>query len=138
MCGAAIQGARPPLGHRPAGSGTAIQCDIHGTVIFRRHRSLFSGPGIIWRKHTADQGDDGYAVAAIVAESVQIPPGIAIGPYLDVQPWSAIRQSAAICPDRLAVGIPDPGCTLPPARYRPGIFVLGPGLAKKLPQPWDA
>ena len=46
--------------------------------------------------------------------------------------------AAAICPDMAAIGTPGPGCTLPPARYRPGIGLRAPGRAKADIQPWVA
>lgn len=37
-----------------------------------------------------------------------------------------------------AIGTPGPGCTLPPARYRPGSALTEPGLLNKDIQPWFA
>ena len=42
----------------------------------------------------------------------------------------AIRASAAKRPDNVAIGTPGPGCTLPPARKRPGTGVVAPERAK--------
>ena len=52
-----------------------------------------------------------------------------------VKPRLAIRAAAACRPDMAAIGTPGPGCTLPPARNRPGTGLCAPGLAKADIQP---
>ena len=52
-----------------------------------------------------------------------------------VKPRSAIRVAAAKRPDMAAMGTPGPGCTLPPAVYRPGTLLRDEGRAKADIQP---
>ena len=75
---------------------------------------------VVRREDAADEGDDRQAVPAVVAEGVDVPPEIATRRDRLVESRCAISVSAASRPDIAAIGTPGPGCTLPPARYRPG------------------
>jgi hypothetical protein len=59
-------------------------------------------------------------VPAVVAEGVDIPPEITTRRDRLVEARCPSSVSAASRPDIAAIGTPGPGCTLPPARYRPG------------------
>ena len=50
----------------------------------------------------------------------------------------AITASAASWPDSAAIGTPGPGCTLPPAKNRPGMRLAELERAKADIQPWVA
>ena len=63
----------------------------------------------------------------VIAERVNVPPRIAAGSEGRVEARSANAACAAKRPDSAAIGTPAPGCVPPPARYKPGIFVLAPG-----------
>ena len=71
----------------------------------------------------------------VVTHGVDIPPKVAPVWNVLVEARLAITASAARCPDKAAIGTPGPGCTLPPARYRPCRGVVEPGLLKMLVQP---
>ena len=47
-------------------------------------------------------------------------------------------MAAASWPDMAAIGTPGPGCTLPPARYRPGTLLVEQGRVNEAIQPWEA
>ncbi len=62
------------LRHRPARAARSVERDIY------RAMSIGIGParpGVIGREHAADEGDDGEAEGAVVAQRVDIPPAIA-------------------------------------------------------------
>lgn len=101
------------LGHRPPPAALGVQCDIDGAVI---ERIAAARPGVVGRKNAADEGDQRDRRAAIVADSVEVPPDIATGRDFHVEARSETRRRAASCPDSAAIGTPAPGCTLPPAR----------------------
>ena len=61
---------------------------------------------------------------AVVTQCVKVPPEVAARGDNLVKPRLAIRAAAARRPDMAAIGTPGPGCTLPPARYRPGTWAL--------------
>ena len=111
-----VNRAPPPLGHRPAFSGSAVQCYIDGAMIQRIADAAPPGPGIVGRKDAADEGDQRQPVAAVVAQRIDIPPGIATRCHRLVEARSAIRLAAAWRPESAAIGTPGPGCALPPAR----------------------
>jgi hypothetical protein len=71
----------------------------------------------------------------VVAEGVDIPPEVAPGRDRLVEPRLAITAAAASCPDIAAIGTPGPGCTLPPARNRPGTGLAAGDLANAEFQP---
>ncbi len=108
-CAAKFGGAA--FGHCPTAAAWAVERDVEGAMIFRRRGGFAVGPGIVRRKHAADEGDDGEGVGAVVADGVDIPPGVAAGAYCAVK-----TQFAAIRPEMAAIGRPGPGWTEPPAR----------------------
>ena len=66
-------------------------------------------------------------MAAVVADGVDVPPEISARRDRLVEPRCAISAAAANWPESAAIGTPGPGCTPPPARYRPGTLQLEPG-----------
>ena len=90
---------------------------------------------VIRREHAADEGDDGQAIVAAIAQRIDIPPEICTRFDRLVEPRCAISVAAASCPDIAAIGTPGPGCTLPPAAYKPGIRVRAPFLENADIQP---
>ena len=112
LIGIAHQRFLTPLGHRPA-TLWAVERDVQRNMIKRL------GPvaaGIIRREHRSREGNDGQAVSAIIAEGVDIPPGIAALRKIEIEARSAISARAAARPESAAIGTPAPGCALPPAQ----------------------
>jgi hypothetical protein len=101
-------------------------------------RVLGMGPGVVRREDAADEGDDAQSVVAVVADGVDVPPEIAAGRDRLVESRCASSVAAALCPDSAAIGTPGPGCTPPPARYRPGTRLNVPGRWNDDIQPWVA
>ena len=118
----ALDMAATALSHGPTPSGFAIQGHIEGTEILRWRNTTteFSCQGVIRREHTPNKRNDGQAMLSVVAQCVDIPPEISTRRDRLVESRSAISVAAASRPDMAAIGTPGPGCTLPPARYRPG------------------
>ena len=108
--------AAPAFGECPAVCAAAVQCDVEGAVIERVCRAAPPGERVVRRKDTADKRNQGYGVAAVVAQPVDIPPDIAIRRDPAVEAKSCNRLAAASRPDNAAIGTPGPGWTLPPAR----------------------
>ena len=104
-------------------------------MVFGIRRALAAGPGVVRREDAADKGNDAQAVLAVVAECVDIPPEITTRRHRLVESRCAIKVAAARRPDMAAIGTPGPGCTLPPARYRPGSALAEPGFLKADIQP---
>jgi len=102
-----------PFGHRPTMSALAVNRDIERAVV---ERVAPPGPGIVGREHATDEGDDRDAVLAVIAQCVEIPPGVAARRDRSVEAESCKMHAAAIRPDIATIGTPGPGCTLPPAR----------------------
>ncbi len=126
------------LDHAPALAARTVQGHIDGAVVEWIGRAGSARPGVIGRKYAADEGDHRQAVLAVVAQRVQIPPGVAVRPYRRVETQSASIASAAWCPDSAAIGSPGPGWTLPPARYSPGIRLRDPGRRNEACHPCEA
>ncbi len=114
--------------HRPATGARAVQDDVEGAMISRIDRRSPPGELVIRRENAADKGDDGKSKAFILAYRVDIPPEVAIVVDFLIEAKSIAMASAAIRPERAAIGTPAPGWVLPPARYRPGILVRAVGL----------
>ncbi len=116
-CDAAMRSrkvAATALGHRPAIASGAVERDIHRAMIFRIAPTR---PRVVRREHAADEGDDGQAVLFVIAECVDVPPGVtAAGRDRRVEARSAKMLCAACWPESAAIGTPAPGCTPPPAR----------------------
>ncbi len=105
----------PAFGHRPGG-WLAVEGDVERAVAKRVGGAVSSGEAVIGREDAAEEGDQGDAVGAIVAERVDIPPDIAVRRDRAVEARSSIRADAASRPERAAIGTPGPGWVLPPAR----------------------
>ena len=116
-------------------AGSTVEGDVDGAVV---ERVATAGPGVVGREHAAQHGDDGKAMATVVAQRVDVPPEVAARRDRPVEPRSASSAAAAIRPERAVIGTPGPGCTLPPARYRPGIRVRTPGRSNDAFQPCEA
>jgi hypothetical protein len=71
----------------------------------------------------------------VVAEGVDVPPEITTLCDRLVESRCAISVAAAKRPDMAAIGTPGPGCTLPPARYRPGSALVAEGFLNADIQP---
>ena len=103
------------FGHGPA-TRLAIEGDIDAAEVSGVARAALARRRIVRREDAADEADDGEAVAAVVAQSVDVPPAIAVLRNLCVEAWSLSSASAARSPESVAIGTPGPGWTLPPAR----------------------
>ena len=79
----------PPLGQRPAVLILTVQDDVERTVVHRVGRPEPARPGIVRRKHGADEGDQRQPMAAVFAQRIDIPPGVAVGRYRLVEARSA-------------------------------------------------
>jgi hypothetical protein len=76
--GAAPYGAPFPFRHGKARRARTAQQNIQRAIIFRIGRPPAAARGKIpGRKNAADEGDQRYRVLAIVADGVNVPPGIA-------------------------------------------------------------
>ena len=92
--------------HRPPLAAGAIERDIYGAMI---ERIAAAGPSIIRREHAADKRDDGQTLLSIVAERIDIPPGIAARLDRPIEARSITTLAAACLPDNAAIGTPGPG-----------------------------
>ena len=110
-----------PLCHGPAPSCGTVQRHIDGTKVFRICNTTVARtcPSVVGRKNAADKGNDGQPVASVIAQGVDIPPEITTRRDRLVETRFAMSVAAANRPDMAAIGTPGPGCTLPPARYKP-------------------
>ena len=137
MACTALQLAAATFGHGPAFARFSIQRDIDGAVVFWVSHAPIAGtcPSIVGRKHTTHKGDDGQSILPVVAQRVDIPPEITTRRDRLVESRCAIRVAAASRPDMAAMGKPGPGCTLPPAKYRPGTLLRADGRANADIQP---
>ena len=79
-------------------------------------RVLAPGPAVPRRKHRPDEPDDRYGTRAAIAQTVDIPPRIAVGADMDVEVWSLKIAATACRAESVAIGTPAPGCVPPPAR----------------------
>jgi len=126
------------LDHAPALAARAVQGHVDGTVVEWISRAGSPRPSVIGREHATNEGNDRQAVVTVVAQCVQIPPGIAVAPYRRVEAQSARIAVAAWRPESAAIGSPGPGWTLPPARYSPGIRLRDPGRRNEACHPCEA
>jgi hypothetical protein len=104
------------FGHRPVLSVFSVKRNVHRAVIQRVAVATSSHVGVVGRKYAADESDDGYSIAAICAQSVDIPPDISARRNWPIEAKSVSIASAASQPEIAAIGTPGPGCVLPPAR----------------------
>jgi hypothetical protein len=113
---APTDGAPAAFSHRPAFAFIAVERDIQRAMIERVGRPAPACKRVVGREHASDKCNERDAVLAIVAQSIDIPPRIAVFRNDAVEARSSIRLAAAICPDSDAIGTPGPGCALPPAK----------------------
>lgn len=113
---AAVERGSATLRHGPAMSAVAIERNIDRAMRERVPLPTPAGSCIVWRKDATDKGDDGQAVPAVVAQRIDIPPGIATGWNRRVERWSVSTVWAAMRPDSAAIARPGPGWIPPPAR----------------------
>ena len=97
-------------------AAVAIERHVQRAEILRLASAPASRARVIGREHAAHEADDGEAMAAIVAQAVEIPPTVAALRDRSIEARNASRLSAARRPESIAIGTPGPGCTLPPAR----------------------
>lgn len=109
----APQGAPPALGHRPTVGARPVESDVYRAVVLW---IVASGPSVVGGEHAADKGDYREALAAVLAQRIDVPPDVAARLNRLREVKSAITRSAASLPESAAIGMPGPGCTLPPAR----------------------
>lgn len=111
----AREGGSSAFGHGPSAAPAVqpVKCDVHGAVI---QRVISAGQGIVRRKNAADKGNQRKAVSTVVAEGVDVPPGVAPWGNVRIEARSASSVRAAIRPESAAIGKPGPGCVPPPAR----------------------
>ena len=127
------------LCHGPSPRGFAVERNIQCAMVVRVNLIPMSTlPSVIRRKHAAHKHDQGQAVLTIVTQCVKVPPEVAVLWDRLVKPRSAINAAAANCPDMAAIGTPGPGCTLPPARYKPLACERALERAKAAIHPWVA
>jgi hypothetical protein len=121
-----------PLVHHPGPAFGTRERHVQGTE--RQRIGLPGGAGagrrVGRREDAADEGDHGQRRAAVVRDDVGVEPEVPVVRGRQVEGRSAQSASAARCPLAVAIGSPAPGCTVPPARYRPRKRVRAPGLRK--------
>jgi hypothetical protein len=108
--------ATAAFSHRPALAGVAVECDVQCAMVERVGTPEPARKRVVRGKHAADEGNERDAAFAVVAQCIDVPPGIAVLGDDAVKVRSPIRLAAAIHPDSAAIGTPGPGCALPPAR----------------------
>ena len=110
--GIALHRAAAPLGHRPARL-RAVERDIERGMIER-----IAPPAalVIGREHAPEERDDRQPVLPVVADRVDIPPGIAARGDSFVEARSFAITRAASCPDKAAMGTPAAGWVAPPVQ----------------------
>ena len=114
------------VGHGEAAAST-IGGNIHAAVIAWIPTAR---PSVPWREDRADKADDRNGARAIIADTINIPPGIAARGHLYIKVRSLKIAAAACLAESVAIGTPAPGCAPPPTRYSPLVFVLAVGRAK--------
>ena len=121
----APHGALTALGERPA-PAFSVQGDVERAELQRLCQPMrceAAGSRVERRKDAADKRDQGEPVPSVIAQRIDIPPGVAASGYDTVEARSSISALAAKQPDSATIGTPGPGWILPPARYRPGILL---------------
>ena len=120
------------FGHCPSFHTFPVKTDIKCHMIFG---ITPSGPSIIRGEHRPYHGNDRETEEAVIADCIRIPPSVTSAWNSQIKTWSFRICSAASIPESVAIGTPAPGCTLPPARYNPGIRVFAPGRANEAVHP---
>jgi hypothetical protein len=126
------------LSHRPALRILAVQGDVKRAVIVGVRISAPPCPSVVGGEDAANESDESQRVRAIIAHCIDVPPCIATGLDRAIETESAIIAAAASRPDIAVMGIPGPGCVLPPARYKPWIRLRAPARLKEDIHPWEA
>lgn len=93
------------LRHDPA-TAWPIKRHIKARVI---NRITASGALVIGREHTAQKRDNRQPVLPVVADCIDVPPGIGAGYERRIEAWSDWIVSAASIPDKAAIGTPADG-----------------------------
>lgn len=114
--GVAGDGRQAPFGHRPMVAAREVEGQVDGAVPFGRRAAEPPGEGVIGREDRAEEDDRDEGEAAVVAQRIEIPPAIATGREGRVEARSASTARAACRPERIAIGTPGPGWTVPPAQ----------------------
>ena len=65
------------LGHGPAPDARPVERDVERAMVERVGQAAPARPGVIGREDAADEGDDAQPVAAVIAQRIDVPPGIA-------------------------------------------------------------
>ncbi len=73
------------FGHRPCVFLFAVDRNVDRAMIEGVIGSPFSVPGVVRRKHAADESDDGQPFRAIFTQSIYVPPNVALIRYRDVE-----------------------------------------------------
>ncbi len=105
------------LCHRPSAYTGSVDCHVQRAMLSRVDVAAKpSLSGIVRGKNATDECDDRQSEAVVGAERIDIPPGVTIwrNRFIEAKSWR--RASDASCPESAAIGIPGPGCTLPPAK----------------------
>jgi hypothetical protein len=112
VAGIARHRAAAAFGHHPAVL-RAIERDIERGMVER-----IAPPAllVIGREDRAQKGDDCQPVLPVVADRVDIPPGIAACRDVFIEARSFAITRAASCPDKAAMGTPAAGWVAPPVQ----------------------
>ncbi len=118
LAGAPREGAGATLGEHPRIAGRRVEGDVDGRVRqgIGAPAAPRAGCRVERREHAAEHGDDADGRAAVVAHRVEVPPGVAAGRDREVEARSSITLVAASLPLCATIGMPAPGCALPPQR----------------------
>ena len=109
------------LGEGPAFPALPVERHVQRAVVQGIADAAPAGQRVVGREDAADKADQRDSVAAVVAQRVDVPPSVAVVrdrpvEARPVEARSASRLAAAIRPESAAIGMPAPGCVLPPAR----------------------
>ena len=124
------------MGHSPSVDTALVfrqivERDVDRAMVVRidvLHALFASRPRVIRREHAANERDEREAVIAVIANGINVPPGVAAVRHggVESQAHCFNTSAAAIRPDSADIATPGPGCALPPARKNPGNFVRTP------------
>jgi hypothetical protein len=91
----------------------AIQGEVEAGMV---ERVVTARALVVRREDAAQKGDDGQPVLPVVADRVDIPPGVAAGRDRLVEARSFAITRVASCPDKAAIGTPAAGWVAPPVQ----------------------